>query len=60
VKLFRVESTYFTAGFVTVDGAVTQAAPIIGYILRQKWTEQRALAYFKKKRFKVNVITHQI
>ena len=46
----------FTAGLVLWDDVVIEAAPIIGYMKRQKWTRDRVRARCKREGWTVSVV----
>jgi hypothetical protein len=45
--LARITAPHFTAGIIIRDGAVTDAPPILRYMLG--WPPQRVLAYCERK-----------
>lgn len=49
----------FTAGIVLWDDVVVEAAPIVGYMKRQKWTRDRVRRECRKNGWTVSVV-HQI
>lgn len=49
----------FTAGIVLWDDVVIEAAPIVHYMKRQKWTRKRVRDYCSQKGWEVSVV-HQI
>lgn len=48
--------TKFTAGIVLWDDVVVEAAPIVGYMRKQRWTRDRVRNYCAEKKWKVSVI----
>jgi hypothetical protein len=49
----------FTAGIVLWDDVVVEAAPIVGYMKRQKWTRDRVRDFCATSGWEVTVI-HKI
>lgn len=49
----------FSVGIVLWDDVVIEAAPIIGYMKKQKWTRERVRDYCVSKGWKVSVV-HQL
>ena len=45
--MIHIDSDYFSAGVIVVNGKVTRAAPILSYMLG--WTSGRVVEYCKKK-----------
>jgi len=48
-----------TAGIVLFDDVVVEAAPIVNYMKRGKWTRARVRAYCADKGWKISVV-HQL
>lgn len=46
----------FTAGIVLWDNKVVEAAPIVRYMAKGKWTRDRVRAYCEKKGWKISVV----
>jgi hypothetical protein len=53
-----IDAPHFFAGIVLWDGRVVEAAPIVGYMKRGKWTRTRIRDYCASKGWKVSVV-HQ-
>lgn len=49
----------FRAGVVLWDDVAVEAAPIIGYMARQKWTRDRIRHYCTERGWSVSIV-HQI
>lgn len=49
--LFRIESLYFVAGLICVENIVTQAAPIIRYMIG--WNINKVRSYCEKRKWKL-------
>jgi hypothetical protein len=49
----------FTAGIVLWDDKVIEAAPIVLYMKKQKWTRSRVREYCAKKGWEISVV-HQV
>ena len=49
----------FTAGIVLWDGEVVEAAPIVGYMKRGKFTRWRVREYCQQRGWTVNIV-HQL
>jgi hypothetical protein len=54
--LAQIRAPSFTAGLVLWDDTVIEAAPIIGYMEREKWTRARVREYCNAKGWQVSVI----
>lgn len=54
-KLVQVRAPHFTAGFMTDGVKVTEAAPILKYLIGK--TEDWVRQYFKKKGWKASLVT---
>lgn len=52
----RVTAPHFVAGVEIVDGVVVRAAPILAYMVRDKWTEQRLVKYIGSVRWKMEFL----
>lgn len=57
--LAQIRAPHFTAGLVLWDDKVIEAAPIIGYMKKQKWTRAKVRNYCKSKEWKISIV-HQI
>lgn len=51
-----IRAPHFTAGIVLWDGRVIEAAPIVGYMKKQKWSRDRVRSYCKDKGWEISVI----
>lgn len=51
LTLLRIVAPYFVAGVVVEEGIVVRAAPIVGYMVRGRWTRTRVWAYCQTKRW---------
>ena len=49
----------FTAGIVLWDGVVVEAAPIVGYMKKRKWTRDQVREYCNRRGWKIEVV-HQL
>ncbi len=49
----------FVAGIVLHDDVVVEAAPIVGYMKKDKWTRTDVREYCKKRGWEVQVIHRQ-
>jgi hypothetical protein len=54
--LAQIKGDKFTAGIVLHDDVVVEAAPIVGYMKRQKWTRGRVREYCRKNGWTVSVV----
>lgn len=54
--LAQIRAGHFTAGVVLWDDKVVEAAPIIGYMKKQKWTRDRVRNYCNEKGWEIGVI----
>jgi hypothetical protein len=54
--LAAIDAPHFYAGIVLWDDKVVEAAPIVGYMKKQRWTRTRVRDYCKQKGWKVKVI----
>lgn len=57
--LAQIRAPYFTAGVVLWDDVAVEAAPIVRYMSRQKWTRDRIRRECAKQGWRVSVV-HQI
>jgi hypothetical protein len=55
----RSDNPPFTAGLVLHDDDVVEAAPIIGYMKRGKWTRAVVREYCEKRGWKISVVRQQ-
>lgn len=51
-----IDAPHFYAGIVLWDDRVIEAADIVHYMKRQKWTRDRVRDYCRKKGWKVSVV----
>ncbi len=56
MKLVQVKAPHFTAGFVSDGTCVTEAAPILKYLIGK--TEAYARHYLKQKGWTTNVVSN--
>jgi hypothetical protein len=49
----------FTAGLVLRDDAVFEAAPILGYMVRGRWTRAVVRDYCERRGWKIKVLSQQ-
>lgn len=56
MKLVQVKAPHFTAGFVSDGARVTEAAPILKYLIGK--TEAWARHYLKQKGWTASVVTN--
>ena len=54
--LAQIHGDRFTAGIVLWDDVVVEAAPIVGYMKKQKWTRARVRSYCAMKKWKIGII----
>lgn len=54
MRVVQVKADHFTAGFVTDGKRVTNAAPILKYLVGK--TEEYARDYFKQKGWRASVV----
>ncbi len=52
-------SPKFRAGIVLWDDVVVEAAPIVGYMKRQRWTREKVRAHVAKQGWKIKVIREE-
>ena len=55
--LAQIEAPHFTAGIVLWDDVVIEAAPIVGYMKKGKWTRTVVREYCKSKGWKISVVS---
>lgn len=51
-----IDAPHFYCGIVLHGDIVIEAAPIVGYMKRQKWTRERVRDYCNEKGWKVSVV----
>jgi hypothetical protein len=54
--LAQIRGDKFYAGIVLWNGQVVEAAPIVSYMKRGKWTRERVRDYCKKKGWQISVV----
>jgi hypothetical protein len=54
--LAAIDSPHFFAGIVLFDNVVVEAAPIVAYMKKDKWSRERVRDYCKTKGWTVTVI----
>lgn len=54
--LAQIRADHFTAGLVLWDDVVIEAAPILGYMKKQKWTRDRVRLYCRDKGWEISVV----
>jgi hypothetical protein len=54
--LAQIRGPTFTAGIVLWSDVVVEAAPIVGYMKKQKWTRSRVRDYCAKRGWTVSVV----
>ena len=57
--LAQIKAPHFTAGIVLWDDEVVEAAPIVGYMKKGKWTRAVVRDYVARKGWTISVI-HQV
>ncbi len=57
--LASISAPHFTAGIVLWDDKVIEAAPIVHYMKKGKWTRDRVREYCKTKKWKISIV-HQM
>jgi hypothetical protein len=57
--LAQIRGDNFEAGIVLRNDKVIEAAPIVAYMKRGKWTRQQVRDYCKKRRWEISVV-HEI
>jgi hypothetical protein len=55
----RSEKPKFTAGVVLWDDVVIEAAPIVGYMKKQRWTRTRVRDYCRERGWSISVVYEQ-
>jgi len=55
-KLIRISAPHFVAGAVLVDDACVEAAPIIRYMMVNKWGYWRIVGYCKEKSWELETV----
>jgi len=55
-RLYQITAPYFVAGLEVTNGVVVKAAPIIAYMMRDRWSEARMLTYVKNKGWTVEEV----
>jgi hypothetical protein len=56
--LAAIDAPHFYGGIVLLDDRVVEAAPIVGYMERERWTRDRVRSYCAQKSWRVSVV-HQ-
>jgi hypothetical protein len=51
-----IDAPHFYCGIILHDNVVIEAAPIVGYMKKQRWTRDRVRAYCAEKNWKVSVV----
>lgn len=51
-----IDAPHFHAGLVLWDDVCVEAAPIIGYMKKGKWTRQRIRSFVGKKGWTISVV----
>jgi hypothetical protein len=54
--LAAIDAPHFYCGIVLFDDRVVEAAPIVKYMAKQKWTRDRVRDYCKAKGWRVFVV----
>jgi hypothetical protein len=57
--LAQIEGDKFRAGVVLWNDVVIEAAPIVGYMKKQKWTRDQVRKYCERKGWKISVVWRQ-
>lgn len=57
--LAQIDAPHFCCGIVLQDDIVVEAAPIVYYMKKQKWTRDQVRAYCAKKKWKI-VVVHRL
>lgn len=52
-----IVAPHFTCGIVVRDDVVVEAADIVKYMARNKWTRDQVRAYCKRKRWSISVVS---
>lgn len=55
--LAMIEAPHFTAGIVVRDDVVVEAADIVKYMARNKWTRAQVRAYCARKQWRISVVS---
>jgi hypothetical protein len=55
--LASIDAPHFFAGIVLEDDVVIEAAAIVGYMKKGRWTRDRVRAYCQEKGWSVKVVT---
>ena len=55
--LAAIDAPHFFCGIVLWDDRVIEAAPIVGYMKKGKWTRDRVRDYCKSKGWKISVVS---
>ena len=55
--LAAIDAPHFFCGVVLWDDVVVEAAPIVGYMKKGRWSRDRVRAYCAEKGWKVSVVT---
>ncbi|WP_334358420.1 MULTISPECIES: hypothetical protein [unclassified Bradyrhizobium] len=51
-----IDAPHFNAGIVLWDDRVVEAAPIVGYMKKQKWTRDRVRDYCREMGWQISVV----
>jgi hypothetical protein len=54
----RIKGDDFTAGFIMLNDVVVLAAPIIGYMSKERWTRDKVRDYCKTKGWTPEIVKH--
>lgn len=54
--LAAIDAPHFYAGIVLHDGVVIEAADIVAYMKRRRWTRAQVRDYCKQKDWKISVV----
>ena len=54
--LAQIRAPHFTAGIVLWDDVVIEAAPIVGYMKRQRWSRDRVRTFCATSGWEVTVV----
>jgi hypothetical protein len=54
--LAQIKAPHFTAGVVLWNDKVVEAAPIIGYMRKAKWSRDKVREYCESKGWKISVV----
>ena len=55
--LAQIDAPHFCAGIVLRDDVVIEAADIVKYMRRNRWTRDQVRAYCERKGWKVSVVS---